>query len=304
MLANRTDRALVALLVLVVCTIAYATSAITATAAQAYTLGAADGNPAAAPIAAHVGARTYRIVMDPNAPLDAYADRIEAFRAHGMRPQIVVGGTGTTVRGRTTVEKWQIVNTAIHAFERWPDTYSVSVINEPDLAGVSACQYAKTYRTAYRMLKRAGVPRVLFGEFSPLNPLRWTKRALDCVGSLKTDGWAWHGYDSLPSYTGMARVAEVRRFVDATSLRTGRGNHPELYCTEYGVKTRGDAANTEAEGRAMWARALSNARRYKVAEVVIWQILPVDGDSESWDTSIVAADGHPRPAFATIASAD
>ena len=192
MLANRTDRALVALLVLVVCTIAYATSAITATAAQAYTLGAADGNPAAAPIAAHVGARTYRIVMDPNAPLDAYADRIEAFRAHGMRPQIVVGGTGTTVRGRTTVEKWQIVNTAIHAFERWPDTYSVSVINEPDLAGVSACQYAKTYRTAYRMLKRAGVPRVLFGEFSPLNPLRWTKRALDCVGSLKTDGWAWH----------------------------------------------------------------------------------------------------------------
>src|SRR3954468_11960722 len=135
---------------------------IVPSSAHAYVLGAADGTAEAAPLAQQLGAKTYRLGMDSTAPLEAYAPRIEAYRAVGMRPQIVVDGTSTSVRGRTG-KNWQTINYAIHAFKRWPDAYSVSVFNEPGLAGIGVCQYARTFNRAYKMLKRAGVPRVLFG---------------------------------------------------------------------------------------------------------------------------------------------
>lgn len=80
--------------------------------AHAYTLGAADGNTDSAPIAKQLGATTYRVVIDPREGLEHYAPRIDAYQALGMRPQLVIGGTGTSVRGKTAKEGYWMINTA------------------------------------------------------------------------------------------------------------------------------------------------------------------------------------------------
>jgi hypothetical protein len=275
--------------------------------AHAYVLGAADGSTEAAPLAAQLGARTYRLVMDSTQPLDSYAPRIEAYRAQGLRPQFVVDGTGTDVRGRHG-QNWQTINYAIHAFRRWPDAYSVSVMNEPNESGISACQYGRTFRRAYKMLKRAGVPRVLFGEWSPNSPMAWTSAMLTrChLPRLTADGFAWHCYGPRPNWTGITEAPLINRYLRSVRdrLHTPRGFTLPIYCTEYGVITRGVYSDglSDPQGASRWALALRLARKYHLAQIVAWGITEAPLDA-TWDSSIVRADGSPRPAFATLASA-
>jgi hypothetical protein len=285
---------------------------IVPSSAHAYVLGAADGSPEAAPLARQMGAQTYRLVMDPSLPLDYYAPRVEAFRAQGMRPQIVVGGEGTTVRGRK-VRDWKIINYAIKAYRRWPDAFSVSVVNEPDGSGASVCGYYKTYSTAYKMLKRAGVKRVLFGEFTPFDSAwLWTAAILNrCAKGhdVLADGFAWHCYDNHPTHTlGISHAKWLRNALrDARpALHTRRGRALPMYCTEFGAPTAEHGVTgvtmSEAQGAALWSMAFHQARRYKLAQIVTWQILP-SGDESQWDTSVIRRDGSPTAAYATIASA-
>jgi hypothetical protein len=281
-----------------------AATLIAPASAHAFVLGAADGSTEAAPIAAQLGARVYRLVMDPAVPLDEYAPRIEAYRAYGMRPQFVIGGTGTTVRGKTNVEKWQIVNYAVHALRRWPDAYSVSVVNEPNLSGISACQYAATFRTAYRMLKRAGAQRVLFGEWAPKKVDRWTGAVRKCR-PVVADGFAWHAYDWSPAWTGITKAGAVHKMLRRmrVGLATPQRHTLPIFITEYGVPTPGRYSySAELNGPKLWARAFALVRKHHIEEIVAWGILEVNGASP-WDTSLVDAEGTPRPAFATVASA-
>jgi hypothetical protein len=278
--------------------------------AHAYTLGAADGTTEAAPLAQQLGARTYRIVLDPSTPLEHYAPRIDAYRAYGMRPQLVIGGTGTDVRGKTDSQGYWMTNYALKAFERWPDTYSISIQNEPDLSGSSVCQYARNFRRAYKTLKRAGVPRVLFGEFSPGNPIGWTAGAAECSRQdIVADGWAWHCYDAHKLWKGIgyarAFTTKLRRSRDR--IHTPRGFTLPLYCTEYGALTRelsgrgGVVAATGGDdGARLWSRALGIAKRERLAQIVAWGITEVHTDSK-WDSSLLRADGSIRPAFKVIA---
>jgi hypothetical protein len=115
-------------------------SLLAPTTANAFTLGAADGSIQAAPIAKELGAKTYRVVIDPREGLEHYAPRIDAYQRLGMRPQIVVGGTGTSVRGKTAGEGYWLINIALAAHKRWPGSYSIGIQNEPDLSGASACR--------------------------------------------------------------------------------------------------------------------------------------------------------------------
>lgn len=279
--------------------------------ADAYTLGAADGTTQAAPLAAKLGARTYRLVMDSTQPLESYAPRIDAYRALGMRPQLVIDGTGTSVRGLTG-KNWQTINYAVKAFKRWPDAYSVSVMNEPDLSGIDGCQYIRTFNRAYRMLKHAGAPRVLFGEFSPRAPMAWTTDVLAaCHKRVTADGFAWHCYDANPKWQGIDSARPFARALKTLrhSLSTPRGFSLPLFCTEYGVMTRplGNQAGVYAAavgdsgGATKWRHALNVAKRQKLAEIVAWGITEAHSGSR-WDSSLVHADGTPRPAFAAIAS--
>ena len=110
MFPKLTDAALTAALILTIALIAFATSAINTTVAQAYTLGAADSSTQAAPLAGQLGAHTYRVVMDSTVPLEAYAARIDAYRAYGMKPSwsstgpalASAAGTARTGRRSTT----------------------------------------------------------------------------------------------------------------------------------------------------------------------------------------------------------
>ena len=276
--------------------------------AHAFTLGAADGSTEAAPVAAQLGARTYRLVMDSSQSLDTYAPRVEAYRAAGMLPQIVVDGTGTQVRGKHG-QNWQTINYAVQAFKRWPDAYSVSVMNEPNLSGISACQYAKTFRRAYRMLKAAGVPRVLFGEFAPTEkptPLDWTAAIARCTNGIVADGWAWHCYDN-DGWFGINKARVISGWLKTMRrshwpVRSATGHALQMYCTEYGVMTRGGHRADDLAAARSWGRAFSLVRKYHVQQIVAWGVLETPAAS-AWDTSVVAADGTPRKAFATIASA-
>src|SRR4051812_14230459 len=257
---------------------------IVPSSAHAYVLGAADGTAEAAPLAQQLGAKTYRLAAGSTLPLQTYAPRTEAYRAPGMRPQIVVDGTGTSVRGRYG-KNWQTINYAVHAFKRWPDAYSVSVLNEPDLAGISACQYADTFRRAYKMLKRAGVPRVLFGEWSPSNAERWTLAMRRC-GKITADGFAWHCYDWAKSWVGITHAGTLTDDLKRMRYRlhTRHGHALPLYCTEYGVPTPGRYSYASQNGAEMWGRAFAYVRRYHVQQIVAWGVLEVGGASE-WDTS-------------------
>lgn len=266
-------------------------------------LGAGDGSPAAAPLAAQLGARTYRLVMDSTIPLEAYTERIEAYRAYGMRPQITVDGVGTVTRGS---HPWQSTNYALRAFKRWPDTYSISVIGEPD-SSLPAAKYASFFRRAYRVLKRAGVPRVLFGELTPFKPMEYTETA-SARNPIVADGWSWHCYDWKQKWQGVNRAASIHRMLKRlrVQIHTPRGLALSMYCTEYGHLT------TERWGRehynplppqraaAYWRRAMRVSRSY-LAQIVAWQIVPT-GEDSAWDTSLVDRNGAPRPAFQAVMS--
>lgn len=273
--------------------------------AHAYTLGVADGTAVAAPFAKNLRAKTYRIVMDPAVPLDAYAERINAFRSLGMRPQFTIGGTGTTVRGKTRAEQTRIIRYALAAVRRWRDVYSVSVVNEPDLSGASVCGSTSVFTRAYRALKRAKVPRVLYGEFSPDRPLEWTSAAIQrCArrGIIVADGWAWHCYDFGREYTGIQNAVYIYNRLKRyrRHLHTSKGKTLPMYCTEYGVRTR---SGDETRAAASWRNALRIARGSRrwpgLRQIVIWGITET-GIGSRWDTSLVAADGRIRPAYWAI----
>ena len=266
--------------------------------ASAYVLGVgdrADGDPQ---VSRSLGARVYRVVIDPDVPLAAYDARIYRFRAAGMEPQLVVGGTGT----RRHAHRWGLERVALAAYHRWPFVYSISVVNEPDISGMSACAYARTYQRAYRLLKRAGVRRVLFGEWSPVNPLGWTHKILTrCGVRLHVDRFAWHCYDQYRFWTGgVGNTPVIRRFLHKYRSKLG-GHTPLLHCTEYGAILRfasGPTGEDEVGAIRRWRAALRIGSQY-LAELVAWDIHSPDSTS-AWDSSLVEPDGRERPAFHVV----
>ena len=235
-------------------------------------------------------------MIDPSKPLSSYDAHIAAHRAVGQLPQLVIGGTGTKNHRSTT----GVVATAVAAAKRWKPVYSVSVVNEPDTAGVSVCGYAKTYLTAYGKLRAAGVKRVLFGEFAPHNAKRWLRATLTRCGTTskklraKVPNVAWHAYG-----TGVDLAVSM-----STMTRQLTHHRPKLYVTEAGYVLRhrsGNVLAASAPGGAVgwWRHALKVADAH-LAEIVAWDIRA--RPNAVWDSSLIDAAGRPRPAFAVIAN--
>jgi hypothetical protein len=235
-------------------------------------------------------------VIDPSKPLSSYDAHIAAHRAVGQLPQLVIGGTGTKNHRTTT----GVVATAVAAAKRWKPVYSVSVVNEPDTAGVSVCGYAKTYLTAYGKLRAAGVKRVLFGEFAPHNAKRWLRATLTRCGTTskklraKVPNLSWHAYG-----TGVDLAVSL-----STMTRQLTHHRPKLYVTEAGYVLRhrsGNVLAASASGGAVtwWRHALKVADAH-LAEIVAWDIRA--RPNAVWDSSLIDAAGRPRPAFAVIAN--
>jgi hypothetical protein len=263
--------------------------------AAKYDLGVGDSPIFPAAQSAPLRAVASRVVIDPAKPLQSYDAHIAAHRAVGQLPQIVVGGTGTSRHRSTT----GIARIAVAAAKRWAPVYSVSVVNEPDTAGVSVCGYAKTYLDAYGKLRAAGVKRVLFGEFAPHNALRWQRATLTRCGTasrkLRTRiaNVAWHAYG-----TGVDLAVPM-----STLTRRLTHHRPKLYVTEAGYVLRhrsGNVLTASVPGGAVgwWRHALKVASAH-LTEIVAWDIRArPDG---VWDSSLIDAAGNPRPAFAVIA---
>ena len=264
-------------------------------ASASYAVGVGDSAVYPAAQSAPLRAVANRVVIDPAKPLSSYDAHIAGHRAVGQLPQIVVGGTGTKNHRSTA----HVVATAVAAAKRWKPLYSVSVVNEPDTAGVSVCGYAKTYVAAYGKLRAAGVKRVLFGEFAPHNAQRWMRATLTRCGSTskklrtKVGNVAWHAYG-----TGVDLAVPM-----STLTRTLTHHRPKLYVTEAGFVLRhrtGSALAASVSGNAVtwWRHALKVADAH-LAEIVAWDIRSRPGSV--WDSSLIDQHGNPRPAFAVIA---
>jgi hypothetical protein len=264
--------------------------------AAKYHLGVGDSAIFPAAESAPLHAVASRVVIDPAKPLASYDAHIAAHRAIGQQPQIVVGGTGTKNHRSTS----KIVATAVAAAKRWKPLYSVSVVNEPDTAGVSVCGYAKTYVSAYSKLRAAGVKRILFGEFAPHNAQRWLKATLTRCGSTskklrsKVGNVAWHAYGP-----GMDLAVPM-------SNLTRRLTHhkPKLYVTEAGYVLRHRsgsvlAAGVTGGGAVAWWRHALKVSSAHLTEIVAWDIRA--RPNAAWDSSLIDAAGRPRPAFAVVA---
>jgi hypothetical protein len=264
--------------------------------AAKYDLGIGDSPLYPAAETAGLHAVASRVVIDPTRPLNDYDTHIAAHRAVGQLPQLVIGGTGTR-RHRSTNG---IVRAAVAAARRWAPVYSVSVVNEPDTAGVGVCEYAKTYLQAYRALKAAGVKRVIFGEWSPKHALSWQRATLSRCGSTsralrtKVGHVAWHAYG-----TGMDLAAPL-------SAATRRIVHrrPKLYVTEAGYVLRHRSgqilsAGVFQGGVAWWGHALRVASVH-LTEIVAWDVRA--RPNAVWDSSLIDSAGRERPAFGLIAN--
>jgi hypothetical protein len=264
--------------------------------AKKYDLGVGDSALYPAAQSAPLHAAASRVVIDPAKSLSSYDAQIAAHRAVGQLPQLVVGGTGTKRHRSMT----NVTRVAVAAAKRWKPVYSVSVVNEPDTAGVSVCGYAKTYVSAYGKLRAAGVKRVLFGEFAPHNAQRWLRATLTRCGSAskqlrtKVGNLAWHAYGS-----GVDVARPLQSLTKKLTHRT-----PKLYVTEAGYVLRhrsGSALAASAPGGAVawWRHALKVASAH-LAEIVAWDIRA--RPNAVWDSSLIDANGNPRPAFAVIAN--
>jgi hypothetical protein len=263
--------------------------------AARYVVGVGDSPMFPAAESAPLHATASRVVIDPAKPLSSYDTHIAAHRAVGQLPQIVVGGTGTKNHRSTN----RVVGTAVAAARRWAPVYSVSVVNEPDTAGVSVCAYAKTYVDAYGKLRAAGVKRVLFGEFAPHNAQRWLRATLTRCGATsqklrtKVGNVAWHAYGS-----GVDLAVPMRTATKRLTHRT-----PKLYVTEAGYVLRHRSGNVlsagaVSSGAAWWRHALKVASAH-LTEIVAWDIRA--RPNAIWDSSLIDGAGNPRPAFAVIA---
>src|SRR3954468_23632443 len=264
--------------------------------AAKYDVGVGDSAVYPAAESAPLRAVASRVVIDPSKPLSSYDAHIANHRAVGQLPQIVVGGTGTKNHRSTS----KVVATAVAAAKRWKPVYSVSVVNEPDTAGVSVCGYAKTYVSAYGKLRTAGVKRILFGEFAPHNAKRWLNATLTRCGSTskqlrtKVGNLAWHAYGT-DMYLAKPHSAQAKRLTH---------HKPKLYVTEAGYVLRhrsGNVLTASVPGGAVgwWRHALKVASAH-LTEIVAWDIRA--RPNAVWDSSLIDAAGNPRPAFAVIAN--
>jgi hypothetical protein len=265
-------------------------------ASAKYDLGVGDSPLYPAAQSAPLRAVASRVVIDPAKKLQSYDAHIAAHRAIGQLPQLVVGGTGTKNHRSMT----NVVRVAVAAAKRWKPVYSVSVVNEPDTAGVSVCGYAKTYVQAYGKLRAAGVKRVLFGEFAPHNATRWLRATLTRCGSAskqlrtKVGNVAWHAYG-----TGVDLARPL-----STLSRSLTHRKPKLYVTEAGYVLRHRSGNVLAAsvggGSVGWWRHALKVANAHLAEIVAWDIRA--RPNAVWDSSLIDANGNPRPAFAVIAN--
>lgn len=264
-----------------------------------------------------LGARNLRIILTRDRlkqyggreDLSAYDAIIDNARQRGIAPQIVLDNR--TGSGMGDPKKYEaFVKTMAKHFKGRVGTYSLE--NEPDLS-MSPEKYRQLYVRGQKALNQADHgARVLFGEFSPHDPVGYAKKVL-AKGGLHASGVAWHPYQTTDPLApsahdiqagtkgGIGRLGTLLKQFGQLNLKTKLGHTPGAYLTEFGYGDRGFAAGTTDHAPEWWPRALQKARNAGVKQLNAYTM--TGSDSPTWDTGLLNPDGTARPAYDALAAA-
>lgn len=236
----------------------------------------------------------------------AFDNIVNQARARGISPQVVLDNRSGSGMGSPAMYE-RFVSAAAGHFKGRVGTYSL--INEPDLK-MAPQKYRQLFvrgqKALYAQDKHA---TVLFGEFSPHNPIGYAKKVIGKRG-LHAAGFAWHPYqkgDPLapdPNQIaagvsgGIGRLGTTQREIKGLNIKTRMGHTPGTYLTEFGYGDRGYTGGTGPVAAQYWPRALRKARNAGVKELVAYTM--TGSDSPTWDTGLLNPDGTPRPAYDAI----
>lgn len=264
-----------------------------------------------------LGARSLRLIITRDKlkkqgggyDLSAFDAIVNNARQRGIAPQVVLDNR--TGSGMGDPKKYaQFVKLVAGHFKGRVGTYSLE--NEPDLR-MSADKYRQLYVQGQKALNQADHgARILFGEFSPHDPVGYAKKVL-AKGGLQASGVAWHPYqrtDPLaPSARdlgdgtkgGIGRLGKLMAQFGRLDLKTKLGHAPGTYLTEFGYGDRGFPAGTTEHAAEWWPRAVQKARDAGVKQLNAYTM--TGSDSPTWDTGLLNPDGTPRAAYDALAAA-
>ncbi len=182
--------------------------------------------------------------------------------------------------------------------DRWPNVREFATWNEPNLRGQPAEKHPGLLAGYWRAM-RAVCPGciVLAPELVdfPSAP-GWARRFERAVGR---HGITW----GLHNYRDSNRFHTLDRSVTAQMLRAVSG---PIWLTEAGGIVRfakGFACNERRAQRAVRHMfALADLSRSRIRRTYIYQWRGPRGRNAIWDSGLLAANGHPRPAFWTVAA--
>jgi hypothetical protein len=235
-----------------------------------------------------------------------YDNIVNQARQRGIHPQIVLDNRSSSGMGNVK-EYAKFVRLAAGHFKGRVGTYSL--INEPDMK-MAPEKYRRLFVSGQKALySKDKYAQVLFGEFSPHNPIRYAQKVIGKRG-LKAAGFAWHPYqkgDPLApdaaavargDVGGIGRLGTIQREIGQLNLKTRAGKTPGAYLTEFGYGDRGYVGGTSAYAPTGWQRAIRKARGAGAKEIVAYTM--TGSDSPTWDTGLLNPDGTPRPAYNTL----
>lgn len=198
------------------------------------------------------------------------AQRIRDAHDAGLKIILTVGGNGTRSRRPSFTRALRYIDTLPAA-----DAYTID--NEPDLDGTKACTYRRGWMKARRHLGR----KLLFGDFSPHQPLQFTARVRRC-GPLPTHlDFAVHPYCSTDPLApcdiegGIGNLGHMQRALK------GMGITVSWWLDEFGYVQNPAVDLTLADEwtARMWRRAITQAERHYAKVLVAYT-----AQGPSWDT--------------------
>jgi hypothetical protein len=209
-----------------------------------------------------VGARWLRIIIVPSDP--RAASKIRAAHAAGFSIVLTIGGTGTTTPRPSAL-------TLLRTIRRLPRVERYTVINEPDLLNLTACEYRKRWSAVRRVVGR----RLLWGDFSPYHPVAMTLRARRCgVLPAKLDV-AIHPYQSSDP---LARGADEGGIGNLSRSARLMGGKVTWWLDEFAYEYERFKV-TDEQAASMWPRAILVAQRLHARMLSIYM-----AQGPTWDS--------------------
>jgi hypothetical protein len=265
--------------------------------ASAMTVGVQDqgADPAVVQRTAQdLGATTVRVVVttqDPQAVL------VSRYRALGLNVQAAIQIKKHDNRASVlaTVAAW-------HGMVR-----TVSVGNEPELNGVSACRYVRLFNATAPALRRQGI-RVGFGEFSPVRAFEYIKEIGKCHERIRADFTGVHPYQFVSDpLSAPTERSGVGTWLGLGNLGRLRGQLRRLHlpsrirATEFSYLVDGRYKISMAKAAALWPRAIAQAKKH-VDQLVIYGFGTVPAGT--WGSAaLLDSSGRRTPAFLAVAKA-